>query len=320
MGSKSLKKHREYSPSTRSLKKANERSDARFFWFFTAPMLAGLLIFVVIPIGWGLVLSFFNARGTIDLKEFVGIHNYILLFREPGFVKSIITILVFGVFMVPATVIFALLLAVMIHNTVKLKGFFRTVFFLPTAFSYVVASMIWRMSIFSGMRFGLVNTFLSFFDIAPVLWTSSSPAVWLPITTVRLWLQVGFFMILYIAGIEEIPEELFEAARVDGVDRGWVLLRHITIPMVKNTTIFIVFQSIINLFRSFDEFYNILVDSVSSSNLHLARTPLIYLYQTGFIAQDYGRGSAGAMIVVLLIVLGTQLQKKFFGDGKAVRS
>ena len=289
------------------------------FIIFTFPLIVGLLVFVVAPIVWGTIVSLFTARGTIELQEFVGIKNYITLFKDEAFTDSIIRIILYGVFIVPTTVFASLFLAVLITKITAGKSFFRLVFFIPQAASYVVAAMIWRMSIFNGMDFGLVNTVLNWFGIDRVLWVSSLPAVWLPISTIRLWLQVGMFMIIYIPTIENIPVQLYEAARVDGAEREWTLFRHITFPMIRNTTIFVVFMNIINLFKAFDEFYNLLVSSQASNNLYLARTPLIYLYQTGFIGQDYGMGSAGAIIVALLIIIGTRIQIYITGSGKSVR-
>ena len=302
-----------------SYQATRDRQNTLYFILFVLPLIVGLVIFVVTPIVWGFIISLYDARGTVDLNNFVGIKNYIQLFKDKAFLNSIGMIIVFGIFMIPLTVIMALALAVMISKTRRGKGFFRTVFFIPMACSYVVASMVWRMSIFSGMGFGLVNTVIKVFGVSPILWTINKPQLWLVLCTVRLWLQVGLFMILYITGIEEIPSELYEAARVDGAEKGWVIFRHITFPLLRNTTIFVLFMNIINLFKTFDEFYNILVDSVSSSNLALARTPLIYLYETGFVGQDFGLSSAGAMIVALMIVVGTRIQSAITGSGKSVR-
>jgi len=303
--------------------KAMPKAEREGFWafvLFVAPLVTGLVIFTVIPIVWGLLLSVNEARGTVALRHFVGLQNYILLFQNEAFLNSLKTILIYGLFIVPGTIAFSLGLAVLVTNTRKGQGFFRTVFFMPMACSYVVASLIWRMSLFNGMRFGLVNSLIRLIGVAPVAWTNTSPEVWFPLVTVRLWLQVGFYMIIYIAGIQEIPEELYEAARVDGAERGWVVFRHITFPLLRNTTLFVLFINIVNIFMAFDEFYNILGGTASSTfNLRLARPPLVYLYTTSFTAQDFGVGSAGAFIIAFCIVISTMLQGRFIGLGRGVR-
>src|SRR5258708_681924 len=131
--------------------------------------------------------------------------------------------------------------------------------FLPTACSYVVASLIWRLSIFNGVRFGLANTVLGWFGIDNIAWLStvSPPWYWLPIVTVRLWLQLGFYMILFIAGLQRISPTLYEAAYVDGANPGWQTFRFITLPQLRATSVAVLILNLIAAYQAFDEFYNL---------------------------------------------------------------
>jgi multiple sugar transport system permease protein len=290
------------------------------FWAFVGPLALGLLVFVYIPIAWGFVISFFEARNTVTPKEFVGLANYIFMLQDPNFTKALVTFIIFAVFIVPTTFFLSLGLALLVNNVAKGQSFFRSVFFLPTACSYVVASMTWRMSIFSGLPFGFANIVLGWFGASPIQWIGrpNPPYFWIVLVTVRLWLQLGFYMIIFLAGLQEIDRSLYEAAFVDGARRGWQTFRYITFPLLRNTSVSVLLLSVIAAFQAFDEFFNVLSTGVGSSgNTTLARPPLVYIYQIAMGNQNYGRGSAGAFILVAIIIIVTLLQTRFFGLGRS---
>ncbi|GAC1424248.1 MAG: sugar ABC transporter permease [Ktedonobacteraceae bacterium] len=285
------------------------------FWSFVGPLVLGLLIFVYVPIVWSIILSFYNARATITPSEFIGLQNYQAMLEDKSFTGSLLTFTIFTLFIVPTTLAGALGLALLVNGVRVARGFFRSVFFLPTACSYVVASLVWKMSVFAGLPYGLVNSVTALFGVAPISWVSSTspPWYWLVLVTVRLWLQLGIFMIIFIAGLQEIPRELYEASFVDGAKRGWTTFRYITLPLLRNTSIAVLLLCIIYGFQAFDEFFNIM----TGGNQILARPPLVYLYTVALSSQDYGRGSAGAMILTLIIVVISLIQGRIFGFGKA---
>ena len=283
---------------------------SRAFWLFVGPFAIGLLVFVYVPIGWSLLLSFFDARNTVTPTEFVGLRNYADMLTDQPFLSSLGTFSVFAAFIVPLTFVLALALALLVNQIGFLQGFFRSVFFLPTACSYVVASLVWKLSIFNGVRFGLANTVLGWFGAEPVAWTvsTSPPWYWLVLVTLRLWLQLGFYLILFIAGLQRIPQHLYEAAWIDGAKPGWQTLRYITLPQLRTTSVAVVLLLLIAAYQAFDEFYNVL--GTDRGYPPFARPPLIYLYYTalGSGGQDFGHGSAGAVILTLLIAGVTLLQ------------
>jgi len=286
------------------------------FWGMAGPLVLGLLIFTFVPLIWGFMISLHDSRGTINLAKFVGFENYQYLLANPEFLKSLGVVIQFAIFIVPTTFALSLFLAVLVDNAAFAKGFFRSVFFVPTAISYVIASMIWRMSIFNGLPYGLANAFLWIFEVAPISWigTVKPPWYWLVLVTVRLWLQVGFYMILFIAGMQSIPAELYEAARVDGAASKWTLFWRITFPLLRNTSVFVLLINIIHAFNAFAEFFNILGGTFATGGLlSLARPPLVYLYQIALSSQEYGRGTAGAFILAALIILATLIQTRISG-------
>lgn len=286
-----------------------------WFWAFVGPFFVGLLIFVYIPILWSLYLSFFDARNTVTPTDFVGLQNYATMLTDPNFLSSLGTFALFAVFIVPVTFVFSLGLALAINRTRWFQAFYRSAFFLPTACSYVVASLVWKMAIFNGLPSGLANTVLSWFGIGNIAWLSITdpPWYWLVLVTLRLWLQVGFYMILFLAGLQRIPPILYEAAAIDGAKPGWQTLRYITLPQLRATSAAVLVLLLINAFQAFDEFYNTL--SSFGTYPPYARPPLVYLYFVAFgREQNLGQGSAGAIILAVLVGLVTLLQLRFLRE------
>ncbi|MEU8969023.1 sugar ABC transporter permease [Streptomyces monashensis] len=288
-----------------------------WFWVFVGPFAAGLALFTCVPLLWSVGLSFFDAQNTVTPTHFVGLDNYTAMLRDDAFTGSLRTFLVFTAFIVPVTYLLSLSLALMVNRVRRARAFFRSVFFLPAACSYVVAALVWKMSIFNGVRFGLANTVLGWFGDDPVAWLSTTdpPWYWLVIVTVRLWLQAGFYMILFLAGLQRIDPVLYEAAAVDGARPGWTVLRHITLPQLRATSVAVLLLLVVNAFQAFDEFYNLLSDARGYPPY--ARPPLVYLYYTALgQGQNLGLGSAGAVILALIIAVVTVGQARWLRLGR----
>ncbi|MET7640398.1 sugar ABC transporter permease [Streptomyces sp. NPDC005438] len=288
-----------------------------WFWIFVGPFALGLALFTYVPLLWSLYLSFFDAYNTVSPTEFVGLDNYRTLLGDPAFRQSLGTFALFSLFIVPTTFALSLALALGVNRLRHAQAFFRSVFFLPTACSYVVAALVWKLSLFNGVRFGLANTVLGWVGLDQIAWLSTTdpPWYWLVIVTLRLWLQTGFYMVLFLAGLQRIPPHLYEAAAVDGARPGWQTFRHITFPALRPTSVAVVLLLVINAFQAFDEFYNLLSDARGYPPY--ARPPLVYLYYTALgQGQNLGIGSAGAVILALIIAVATVVQSRWFGLGR----
>lgn len=291
------------------------RSRGRWFWALVAPFVAGLALFVYVPIAWSAWLSLFDARNTVTPTHFVGLDNYVYLLTDPMFLGSMGTFLVFSALIVPLTFACSLGLAMLLDRIPVLRAFFRSVFFLPTACSYVVASMVWRLSFFNGARFGLANTLLRDVGLDPVNWLGGENSwYWMVLVSLRLWLQVGFYMLLFIAGLNRIDPQVHEAAALDGAG-GVRTFRYVTFPLLRGTSVAVAMLLLINAFQAFDEFYNML-NSVGGYPTY-ARPPLVHLYllSLGGGAQDLGVGSAGTLIVTAVIVVIGLAQSKLLSRG-----
>lgn len=295
----------------------NAQSRNRWFWAFVAPFFAGLLLFVYVPIGWSLWLSFYDARNTVTPTKFVGLANYQYLLGDQLFVNAMITFVAFAALIVPLTFAAGLGLALLLHRLPFLQAFFRSAFFLPTACSYVIAAMIWRMSLFNGARFGLANTTLREAGMPGINWLEggSNHWYWLVVISLRLWLQVGFYMVLFIAGLNAIDPQVYEAASLDGAT-GARAFRHITFPLLRPTSVAVAMLLLINAFQAFDEFYNLFM--TYRGYPAYARPPLVHVYLLALGnggTQDLGLGSAGTMILTIVIVAFGLLQNRLFAMG-----
>lgn len=284
---------------------ARRRSDRLWFWVFTGPFVAGLLVFVYVPVLWSVYLSFFDARNTVTPTTFVGLGNYAYLLTSREFLVSMATFVGFAVLIVPTTFALSLGLALLVARARVAQAFFRSAFFLPTACSYVVAALVWRLSIFNGARFGLINSGLRALGLEPVGWLSGEHYLyWVVLVTLRLWLQAGFYMVLFLAGLQRIPTDTYEAAALDGAT-GWRVVRWITLPQLRATSVAVLLLLTVGAFQAFDEFYNTLTQV--GTYPPYARPPLVYLYlvSLGQGTQDLGVGSAGTVILTIVVaVLG----------------
>ncbi|MFJ8045740.1 carbohydrate ABC transporter permease [Kitasatospora sp. NPDC096147] len=298
----------------------HRRTDLRAwaaFALLAGPVLLGLGIFKYVAIGWSFLLSFCDAHGTIALSRWVGLANYRQLLGDPAFRSSLGQILLFSAFIVPVTFVASLGLALLVHRVRRGRAVVRTAFLIPAAVSYVAASLLWKMALFNGLPSGVANTVGGWFGMDAVPWIQSTdpPLYWVVLVTLRLWLQVGFYMVLFLAGLQAIPRDVYEAAALDGAT-GWRLALRITLPMLRNTSVAVLMLQLIAAFQAFDEFYNLFSSGLSGSATAPVQTPLVHLYDTAMGSQNYGLGSAGAFVLTALIVGVTLVQGRVTGFGK----
>ncbi|MFI6317763.1 carbohydrate ABC transporter permease [Nonomuraea sp. NPDC050556] len=307
-------------PAARGTRPRRRRTDWRkvgAFVLLTGPMVIGLGIFKYLAIGWSFLLSFNKARGTLTPGHWVGFDNYTFLLQDEAFRSSLTTIAGFTLFIVPVTFVLALALAVGVNSVMRGKAYFRTAFLLPAAVSYVAAALIWKMCLFNGLPSGVANAIgaLLGMEVQPWLSGTDPPLYWIVIVTLRLWLQLGLYMVLFLAGLQSIPPHLYEAAALDGAGRRQTF-RHITFPLLRPTSAAILMLILINAFQAFDEFFNLFNTGQAGNASAPVRPPLVYLYDSALGDQNYGVGSAGAFILTAIIVAVTLLQGRVVGFGR----
>ena len=276
---------------------------------FVMPALAGLVVFVAIPFLLAIGLSFSNMRlGSPLPLEFVGAKQFIRLFDDPSFIRALVNNLVFTIIVVPLQTALALGLAVLLNQPLRARAVFRTVFFMPVVFPLSLVAVVWIL-IFAPGPNGMLNSFLQLlsFDYWQPRDFLHDPWLALPaIMLTSIWQGVGFQMVILLAGLQGIPQQLYEAARIDGAGR-WQSFWHITLPQLRNTLIFVMLMTTILAFRLFEQ-----VQIMTHGGPRHATTTVMYeAVQAAFTRQQIARGAAITVIFFMLVLVVTVLQRYF---------
>jgi fructooligosaccharide transport system permease protein len=271
---------------------------------FLAPALILLALFLIIPALFAIYYSFTNYYLlTPNSKQFIGLENYIKLFHDPIFLTSLKNIAIFVVCVIPLQVGSALGLALLINKKRKGNIFFKVAFFSPVVLSLVVISVLW-MYILNPSQ-GLINTVLGNMGLHPQPFLSSPKQAIYTIVFVSAWQGAGYQMLIFLAGLQNIPSSVYEAAKIDGVNK-WQNFIYITFPLLKPTTILIMITTLIAAFKL------IIQPMVMTQGgpMNATMTPVYYIYQMGYTNRMIGYGSAITVIFGIIIGLVTLVQSK----------
>ena len=270
---------------------------------FILPNFIGFFIFTFIPVIFSLLLSFSHWDGFTEM-EFAGLDNFIKIFKDRIFVQSIWKTAYFSIFTVLFSMVASLGLALLLNQKIKARGFFRCALFFPYVASVVAISVVWNAML--QPDYGPVNEFLKFIGIAnPPRWFASTDWVIPGLIIVNVWRNMGYFMIIYLAGLQNIDESLYEAAALDGA-KGWTLFWKITWPLLSPSTFFVVMMLVINSFKVFDLVWLMTQGGPGTASTMLSQ----YIYNQAFVSWDYGKSSAAAMILFVIVALLTVFQFK----------
>lgn len=290
-------------------------------YVFISPFFIFFAIFGAFPIFFSLFLSFFNWDG-INQMQFVGLENYAFVLTDSWFWQSIYNTLVIGIMTtIPQHIIAILLAFILAKGTVKFKEFFRTAYFLPYVTIPVAIALVFGT--LYGSPFGILNVIIGSmlnwpiiggileslgFEF-PVRWLSDPSFIRPSVAAVVTWRNTGWNMIIYYAGLQQIPEALYEAAEVDGASLSQSFFK-ITLPLLKPVMFFAMLMSIIGNLMLFDE-PMILLDQMGGTG-RAGLTTAMYLYRTGFGWREFGTGSAMAYILCFFIVVASVIFNKYF--------
>jgi ABC-type sugar transport system permease subunit len=335
------------SPSVSLKLKATQSEEERLTgWLFVSPSIIGFLAFLAGPLAYSFVMSFFKWDG-INTPTFIGLDNYTdtlgLEFAatrdslstgyfqiaelfgmsvgaiDPLFWKSITNIMIFLLTAVPLSVVIALILATLIEQRLPGSKVFRAVFFIPSVAGVIGVTLIWKQMLNSSVGFinyaiGETFSILNFFlpgDPLPtrveIGWLSTEQFALAAVVIVFVWSQFGFNTVLYIAGLQSVSKELYEAAELDGAtsfQRFW----NVTIPALRPTTFFITATTVILALQLFDIVFALNSPNVVGFPNNATLTPVVYLYQLGFQQNSFGKASAVAWILFAIIFVFTLLQ------------
>ena len=258
-------------------------------YLFLAPTMILFGIFTVAAVIYAFYLSFHEWNILEPAKPFVGLDNYQRLLGDERFGGAIVNTLYYTAASVPLTMGLGLLIALLLNNQIRARGFFRTLFYLPVVTPLVIAAIIWKW-LYSG-DFGLLNYYLIQVGLIdePLLWLADPNLAMPAVIITNVWKSVGFSMVVYLAGLQSIPEDYYDAAKVDGAV-GWQRLKDITIPLLSSTTLFLAVVSVLGAFQVFTEIF------IMTNGGPLGRTTTIvfHIYQTAFKFFDMGYASAMA--------------------------
>lgn len=274
---------------------------------FLVPVLIHFTIFFLIPIIFSFIMTFLDYK-IVGTPSFVGLHNWKRLFNDPLAWKSIWNTLKFSIYYIVPTMALGLLFATLINSMKRRTGtFFKGVFFLPVVTSFVVISGIWKW-MFRGSSEGFINQFLALFGIGEQLFLSSSSQALIVLAGLSIFKVVGNTMIYYFAGLQGIPDDIYEAAKIDGAGRIRTFF-NITMPMLLPIHFYVALTTTIGSFQIFDSAFLL----TNGGPNYATNTIVYYLYQQGFTNYNFAYASVLAYVLFFFIFIVSMVQNKVLG-------
>ncbi|MEC0305776.1 sugar ABC transporter permease [Paenibacillus lautus] len=275
---------------------------------FVSPMLIGVIILVLFPILATLVLGFadWNFVQGWDGIQWVGFQNFRQLLEDDMFIKSVRNNILF-LLTVPVYMMISMTLAILIDRFVYMKGYFKVAYFMPYISNIVAVAVVWQ--VLFQPSYGPINEILRTLGMSnPPKWIADPNFALISIMLISIWISIGFNLIIYIAGLQSIPKDLYEAADIDGAN-GWTKFRRITLPLLSPTSFFLLVTGIISTFKVFD------IIAVMTQGGPIGSTTMMvwYLYDTAFVNLKVGYASSIAAVLfgfVMLITLGQWAAQK----------
>lgn len=296
-------------------------------WLYILPALILIIIFRLVPILGSFIISFFD--WTISGPgKFIGLENYNRLIHDADFWKSMLNTFYLVIFVVPMTIVFSMLFAVLLNQIKWLKSFFRTIYFIPFVTSLVSLSIIWK--IIFNQQTGLANSFLKFLGFEPLKWLAESKGIFtlmfepmgitLPdylggpslalfaIIIVTVWRSIGYNVVIYLAGLQNIPNTYYEAAEIDGASKIRQFFK-LTLPLISPTTYYVMMMTTITTFQVFSQVYLMTGPPIGGPD-GTTKVIVYYIFEKGFDLQDLSYASAIALVLFVIILGLTLLQKR----------
>lgn len=281
----------------------------RTIGLFLAPALLLFTLFLIYPMVQSVYYSFFNWKGFGPATDFVAFENYSRIFSDNNFLRAVQNGLLIVLLSLTVQLPLALTLALMVGRKLPGRVFFRTIFFLPYVLSEVITAIVWRSILHPDPHYGLVNAIILNLGLSTVPFLGDPRTVMLAIFVVLTWKYFGFHMLLYMAGLQNIPAELEEAATIDGASPAQII-RHIIIPLLGSTIRTTVYLSVLGSLQVFA-----LVWIMSQGGpAGASETMATYLYRFGFVRFYLGYGSAVAVVMFLICITFSLVYQKLFKE------
>lgn len=276
-------------------------------YLFLAPGLLLFSVFTVFALGFAFYLTFHEWSIIEPEKPFIGLGNYEQLIHDERFRRAAINTAYFTGGSVPFTMLIGLGIALLLNQPIRGRGLFRTLYFLPVVTPFVVVAIVWRW-LYNG-DFGLFNYYLLKTNLIdePLLWLSDQNLAMPAVILMSIWAGVGFSMVIYLAGLQSVPEDLYDAAKVDGAG-AFSRLRYITIPMLRPTTLFLLVMGVIGSFQIFTQIFVM----TNGGPVDRTTTMVFYIYEAAFKFYEMGYASTLAYVLFLMLLGLTALQLRLY--------
>ena len=275
----------------------------RMLNLFYIPALILILFFVVYPLLEAFRISFTQWNGYSQDYKYIGFSNYAKLFKDENFRTAFINTIIYGFGSTLLQNVFGLAYAVFLNSRFRGHSVVRTFIYLPAMISGLIMGYI--IYFFVMYNHGVFNEIIGWFGAAPVDWMADGPRGVIIMTLINSWQFVGICMVIYLAGLQSIPTELMEAATIDGAST-FQKFRYITLPLLKNTHMFVMITCMINAFRSFDLVYTM----TQGGPLNATKTIVMYVYEQAFNKNYYGRAAAGGIVLFVFMAALTIIRFK----------
>ena len=299
-----LQKQKKKKPKLSLLAKKEERAA----WLFLTPAILLLALFVFIPMVNAIWISL-HSWDLLNGMEWAGLKNYATLFQDADWFAALKRTFLYAACYVPALYVMSLLLALLVKHIGKGVGIFRTGYFMPIILSAVVTGIIWKMMY--NDRSGIINNLLDTLFQVRIPWLSSTGWAMAAVLIVNVWQQMGYYMVVFLAGLQDIPA-YYEAAKIDGAN-GWQIFWRITLPNLKNTSLFVIVMTLIGSFQAYDQIA-MLTDGGPASSTTLS---VQYIYETAFDNYNMGYAAALALNLFVIILVFSLLQFKLIREEKS---
>ncbi len=279
------------------------KRSVRSAYLLISPYLLFLAVFLIYPVFFSIWLTFHDWNIVSPEIPFVGLENYRRLLGDELFYKALWNTFRFIMINIPLQIVLALLLAVALNQPIKGRGFFRAAYFLPVVTSGVVISFLWSWMLSTDD--GIINEVLGWFGIGPIPWLTSETWSIPSIAWVAAWKNLGYYVVIFLAGLQSIPKTLYEAARIDGAGPVQIFFR-ITLPMLNPAMLLVLVMSTINGFQLFTEPFIMTGGGPANSSLSV----VMYIYKNAFQSLDMGYAATIGLALALIILTVSLLQKK----------
>ncbi|MEZ4666390.1 MAG: sugar ABC transporter permease [Anaerolineae bacterium] len=281
--------------------------EAMAAYIFLAPFVIFFLVFVVRAVVQAINMSFYDWAILKPNHPYVGLKNYQELFSDYVWWDAVKHTIIFTMLTVLGTTVIALLSAVAVTQPVKGNGFFRVLLYMPQLLSVGVVGLTWAWLLQS--QFGVINYLLSFLGIRPVIWLGDENLVIPALSLTTIWWTSGFPMLIFIAGLQGIPDQLYEAARIDGAS-GRQVFFYITLPLLRPTLLFVGVTGVIAHFQVYGQTAIMTTGGPGRASY----TIIYYLYQQAWVAFRMGYGAAVGVSLAVIMAMFTAVQFKFLGQ------